>query len=133
MPNILLLEDDFALAAHLRDLLEEQGHCVKWCKKGNEALAALEESEYDMLITDVFLYEDGELIEDSSLHLLRKLRKSEPWASKNLPILAISGDVARSQYAPGLELLVAWGAQRGMRKPFTDAEITSAVSEMLEA
>ena len=133
MPNILLLEDDIALAGHLCDVLEEQGHCVKWCKRGNEAFAALQEADYDMLITDVFLHDDGKLIPDGSLALLRRLRKTEPWASGDFPILAITGDVARSQYAPGLDVLCAWGAQRGMRKPFSDAEFTSAVSDMLEA
>lgn len=68
MPRILLVEDEPAVGRSIRDSLEDEGYHVEWCQSAESALLNLEQKDYDLLLTDVWLPKmDGlKLIEEVS-------------------------------------------------------------------
>ena len=50
--NILVVEDEIMLGEQLRSILSLDGHSIRVCNSGEEALDALDE-EFDLLITDL--------------------------------------------------------------------------------
>ena len=55
MPRILLAEDDDSLRGFLARALERAGYEVTACADGEEALSALPEAEWDLLLTDIVM------------------------------------------------------------------------------
>ncbi len=55
MTRILLAEDDDSLRAFLTRALERAGYWVRACPDGDEAIAALDEGAYDLLLTDIVM------------------------------------------------------------------------------
>jgi two-component system cell cycle response regulator CpdR len=55
MMRILLAEDDDSLRAFLTRALERAGFEVRACADGDEALHALPEQEWDLLLTDIVM------------------------------------------------------------------------------
>ena len=51
--HILIAEDDPALAEALCSTLRQSGYAVDWAKNGDEADAALDTNEFDLLILDI--------------------------------------------------------------------------------
>ena len=60
MARILLAEDDGSLRGFLTRALERAGHAVVDCENGDDAIDALEQGPYDLLLTDIVMPEmDG--------------------------------------------------------------------------
>jgi two-component system cell cycle response regulator CpdR len=55
MPHILLAEDDDSLRAFLSRALQRAGYEVTACADGEEALAALGDHKWDLLLTDIVM------------------------------------------------------------------------------
>jgi two-component system cell cycle response regulator CpdR len=55
MTRILLAEDDDSLRAFLTRALERAGYWVRSCPDGDDAIAALDEGAYDLLLTDIVM------------------------------------------------------------------------------
>ena len=55
LTRILLAEDDDSLRAFLARALERAGYEVRSCADGEEALAALNDGPYDLLLTDIVM------------------------------------------------------------------------------
>ena len=55
MPRILLAEDDESLRGFLSRALERAGYDVKSCADGDEAMEALDEGDWDLLLTDIVM------------------------------------------------------------------------------
>jgi len=55
MPRILLAEDDDSLRGFLTRALERAGYDVTSCADGEEAIAALDEGDWDLLLTDIVM------------------------------------------------------------------------------
>jgi two-component system cell cycle response regulator CpdR len=55
MPRILLAEDDDSLRAFLSRALQRAGYDVTACADGEEALAALGDHRWDLLLTDIVM------------------------------------------------------------------------------
>ena len=55
MPRILLAEDDDSLRAFLSRALQRAGYDVTSCADGDEALAALDDHQWDLLLTDIVM------------------------------------------------------------------------------
>ncbi len=53
--RLLLAEDDAALASLLDEYLSEAGYEVTMCLRGDEALARLRESSFDLVLTDIVM------------------------------------------------------------------------------
>ena len=55
MARILLAEDDDSLRGFLARALERAGHDVRVCEDGDEALDALGDGPWDLLLTDIVM------------------------------------------------------------------------------
>jgi two-component system, sensor histidine kinase and response regulator len=55
VPRLLIVDDEAALMAALRDTLREEGYRVTGVTSGAEALAALKRSKFDLVLTDLVM------------------------------------------------------------------------------
>jgi len=117
MARILLAEDETAVREFVRRALGVQGHKVTAVADGAEALVALGQGEFDLLLTDIVMpVMDG-------IALALKVAKDYP----ALRILMMTGYVAEKERAHNLELLV----HDVLAKPFTMDQVCSAVAAAL--
>ncbi len=119
MARILLAEDDKAVQSFVSRALAHRGHAVRAVDDGLQALEALDETGFDLLITDIVMPGlDG-------IALALKVARDHP----NLPILMMTGYSAERQRAHNLEELIC----RVITKPFSLEQICKAAEEVLAA
>jgi two-component system cell cycle response regulator CpdR len=119
MARVLLAEDEAAVREFVRRALSVHGHEVTAVADGAEALVALSQAEFDLLLTDIVMpVMDG-------IALALKVAKEYP----ALRMLMMTGYVAEKERAHNLELLV----HDVVAKPFTMDQICSAVAAVLVA
>jgi CheY-like chemotaxis protein len=119
MPRILLADDEPAVREFVRRALTVHGHEVTAVADGAEALVALSQGEFDLLLTDIVMpVMDG-------IALALKVAKDYP----ALRILMMTGYSAERERAHNLHLLV----HDVLAKPFTMDQICSAVTAVLAA
>jgi ATP-dependent Lon protease len=117
--TILLVDDDDALAAGMTKLLERNRLRVVRARNGAEALEQLDECEFDLVISDIFMDRmDG-------LEMLMQMRKCSP----NTRVLAISGGNRFGDIDP-LKVARHLGAAMVLRKPISATELFRALSEL---
>ncbi|MEM6939078.1 MAG: response regulator [Pseudomonadota bacterium] len=136
MANILLLEDDMEFAFRLRSWIEAAGHLVDWCASGADAITALETICYDLVIADMYIYEDGQISQDGGISLIAALRMGRfnlklrtPW---DVPILAISGVIRGKGKRYALAVAESLGAERTLKKPFQKEQFLAEISMLSE-
>jgi two-component system copper resistance phosphate regulon response regulator CusR len=115
--RLLVVEDESKIADFIRRGLESAGYTVDLAPAGKEALDAVHNSEYDLLILDLMLPDiDG-------LDLLKKIRnrKASP------PVLILSARDAVDDRVKGLEV----GADDYLVKPFAFVELLARVRALL--
>ena len=111
--NILLLEDDAALAEWVETSLEASGHTVDHFNDGKSALIAATTQEYDLLILDRMVPElDG-------LSVLKTLRATR----SDVAILMLTSLNDIDDRVEGLEA----GADDYLTKPFAQSELRARV------
>ncbi len=121
MSTILVIEDDPGVRRVLQHTLEYAGHTVKAVDNGRDALRAVNESEPDLVVTDIVMPDsDG-------LEVIRILTSDHP----AIRIIAISGGgmIHRTTY---LELAHLLGAHLTLHKPVLPSDLVFAVSELLD-
>jgi CheY-like chemotaxis protein len=126
MGRILVVDDIPELADVIRSILVMDGHDVRTCHSGREAITALQEESYDLMIADIVMPEqDG-------LELSRYVREEMPEDRRHIPILAMSGGCSA---IPARIALAAAGqhATDILYKPFDDVEVITAVRKALAA
>lgn len=126
MARILIVDDDSAVQATIRLILERAGHSVHTTGDGRKALALLEASEFDLLFLDIFMPGmDG-------LETMRLVHQQHPL----IPIIVISGRPIDSDLTAGpdfLTMATKLGAICSLQKPFKPAALLAAVTGCLEA
>ena len=119
MTRILLAEDDESLRGFLKRALERAGYEVRACADGEEALEALPEAEWDLLLTDIVMPgADG-------IEVARQASAVQP----DLRIMFITGFAA-------VALAAKESAPEGAKvlsKPIHLREIVSEVERMVAA
>ena len=115
--NILLVEDEAALANYLQQELKENGHGVICVHRGDEGLEAARDGNFDLLIVDRMLPGlDG-------LSLVRALRQR----GSCLPVLILSNLGGLDDRIEGLNA----GADDYLPKPFAFSELLARVNALL--
>ena len=124
MAKILIVDDDTAVQATIRLLLERAGHSVVVAGDGHKGLAIFETGEFDLLFLDIFMPGmDG-------LETMRLIHQQQP----QMPIIVISGNPITSGSGPDfLTMATKLGAVRSLQKPFKPAALLAAVAGSLEA
>ena len=119
MTRILLAEDDDSLRGFLTRALERAGYEVRSCADGDEALIALPEARWDLLLTDIVMPgADG-------IEVARRASALQP----DLRIMFITGFAA-------VALAVKDSAPAGAKvlsKPIHLREIVAEVERMVAA
>jgi len=126
LAKILVVDDDSAVQATIRLLLERAGHSVVAVEDGRKGLALLDTGNFDLLFLDIFMPAmDG-------LETMRLVRQRTP----RIPIIVISGRPIPqdSGSTPDyLSMATKLGAVCSLQKPFKPAALFAAVVKCLEA
>ena len=111
--RILLVEDDHPLARTMLDMLREDQNTVDWLDDGQQAVNAIVEDPFDLVILDLTLPRlDG-------LEVVRQARQK----GSQTPIIILT---ARSELGEKLQGLDA-GADDYLTKPFAMAELKARI------
>jgi len=126
LARILIVDDDAAVQATIRLLLERAGHHVVSASDGRRGLASLRGEQFNLLFLDIFMPGmDG-------FETMRMVRQQHP----RIPIIVISGRLVSSdgEATPDfLTMATKLGAISSLQKPFKSAELLAAVSRCLDA
>jgi CheY-like chemotaxis protein len=124
--KILIVDDDSAVQAAIRLLLERSGHSVVAAADGRKGLAIFEAGDFDLLFLDIFMPGmDG-------FETMRRVHQQRPL----IPIIVISGNAVTWDTSTGpnfLTMATMLGAVTSLQKPFKPAALLAAVAACLEA
>jgi DNA-binding response OmpR family regulator len=115
--RVLVVEDEKKTASFIRKALQSEGYAVDMLHDGNQALAAVETTPFDVVVLDVMLPGRDGL---SVLQLLRERRSK-------VPVLLLS---ARGQVDERIAGLNA-GADDYLPKPFALGELVARVRALI--
>jgi CheY-like chemotaxis protein len=120
-PVILTVEDDPVASALVQHKLRHVGFEILHFDNGDEALAALPHTDFDLAIFDLNLPgADG-------FQLVKAVRAHERKHGGRRPIIILSGMTGEEAIVRGLEL----GADDYILKPFSPVELTARVRRLL--
>lgn len=120
MARILIIEDDNEVREYLESVLTRAGYDVIAASNGKEGVAMFGEQPADLVVTDIIMPEkDG-------IETIMDLRR----ANSSLKVIAISGG-GRAEPENYLHSARLLGANRTMKKPFTNQEMLDAIKELL--
>ena len=115
--RILIIDDDEPFRDLVREIVLASGHTVITASNGMDALKSVRADPVDLVLTDLMMPYGG-------LATIQILRTEFP----QLGIIAMTGGVEhRLDYARSL------GAHRTLTKPFSAAQLTAALDEVLSA
>jgi CheY-like chemotaxis protein len=122
--KILIVDDDSAVQATIKLLLERAGHSVVVAGDGRKGLALFEAEDFDLLFVDIFMPGmDG-------IETMRMVHAHRPLT----PIIVISGNPIVSGSGPDfLTMATRLGAISSLQKPFKPAALLAAVAGCLES
>jgi CheY-like chemotaxis protein len=125
MARIEVIDDDQAIRATIKLLLEREGHEVVLAQDGRQGLEQFQSGQFDLLIVDIFMPGmDG-------LETIRNIHHMQP----DIPIIVISGYAFRTalESVPDfLDMAIKFGAASSLQKPFRPSQLLSAVATCLQ-
>lgn len=116
--RILVVDDDEKILQSIKDVLEHRQYEICIAKTGREGLKQFEMVNPNLVITDIIM-PDMEGIE-----LIKSIKKK----NKNIPIIAMSGDIVGQRFLRASRLL---GAIDTLQKPFTGKQLEEKISSAL--
>ncbi|MEH2321290.1 EAL domain-containing response regulator [Nostoc sp.] len=120
MPKILIIEDEEAVRENILDLLEAEGFETLAAANGRIGLHLAISEAPDLILCDLMMPEmDG-------YGVLRALREDRSTAI--IPFIFLTAKSAKSDFRQGMDM----GADDYITKPFTRAELLSAIMNRLE-
>ena len=117
MAKVLIVEDDAAMAAALKDGFAYEGHDVSWASDGEAGLRLAKEAPPDVVVLDVMLPKL------SGLDVCKRLRAD----GSTLPIIMLTARGQEIDKVLGLKL----GADDYVTKPFGFMELMARVEALL--
>ena len=116
--RILVVEDEKDFSETLRRTLTREGYGVRIARSGVEALEAIEQERYDLIITDLVMPDMG------GLRFVEELRRR----GFRLPVIVITGYGDRQSYDQASKLMVS----EFLNKPLAMANLIQAIQRALE-
>lgn len=121
MSKIILVDDEKGVRLSARLVLEDLGHNVIDFSDGESALTHLGENLADLLILDIWMPEpDG-------IEVLKRLQKS----NIDIPVLVITGSHGNMPISATESVVMTYGADDVLYKPFRDEELVVAVQKII--
>ena len=124
MASILVIDDDHAVLATIKMLLERAAHTVETVDNSRSGLLLIEARGFDLLIVDIFMPGmDG-------FETMKLVHQSRP----QMPVIVISGQQFRlaSERQPDfLHMATRLGAISSLQKPFKSVDLLAAVNASL--
>lgn len=121
MAHIMVVEDDVQFRQMLFDMLQQDGHQVAQAGDGIEAIKLLATARPDLIITDILMPGmDG-------VELIMELSKQ----GNATPMIAISGGRRSITAEFNLDSAVLLGVKSTLAKPFSRADLRSAIERAL--
>jgi CheY-like chemotaxis protein len=124
MASILVIDDDRAVLATIKVLLERAAHTVEAVDNSRNGLQLIEMRSFDLLIVDIFMPGmDG-------FETMRLVHQSRP----EMPVIVISGQqftLASDRPPDFLHMATKLGAVSSLQKPFKPAQLMAAVDSSL--
>ena len=118
--TVLIVEDDEMVADVVRINLESEGFEVTHAPNGAAALAAIEQSQPDLVLLDVMIPEiDG-------WGVLTRLREDQ--ATARLPVIMLTAKAMPADQVRGYNL----GANGYLPKPFSSTDLIEKVRQVLQ-
>lgn len=119
MNNILICDDEPDIVNALRIYLTSEGYAVREAANGEEAIAALEKEDIDLVLLDVMMpKKDG-------IETLSEIRKSKRYG--NVPVILLTAKSEDTDKILGLNV----GADDYVTKPFNPVELLARVKSCL--
>jgi len=125
MKHVLIMEDNALLAQEWADAFELNGHKVTLTYNGDDALAHLETTKFDLVVTDLFVPN-----KKGGLHIVGKvltMRRGAP------PIIAVTGARRHKDETDELSFFLrqvkSLGVSATLEKPFAAAELLLKADE----
>jgi CheY-like chemotaxis protein len=122
--NILVIDDDHAVLATIKLLLERHSHDVVVTDDGRKGLDLFRTGTFDLLIVDIFMPAMDGL---ETMNLVHRYRPE-------VPVIVISGHEVRStsRHTPNfLHMATKLGAVSSIQKPFRPRDLLSVVDSSL--
>jgi DNA-binding NtrC family response regulator len=115
--KIMVVDDDPVVGRSFERVLKSKGYAVINCTNGKDALAKLQNEEYDAVFTDL------KMAEMDGLEVAAKVKASMPW----MPVVIVTG------YAtPAAEKQAAeFGVHNFVQKPLSPAMIESMAADAM--
>ncbi len=136
MTHILILEDDIDFGTLMTEGLENAGYKVSLFDRASKALAFMSKEKVDLVISDVFVENNGELIPDGGITLIGGIRAVSQYSSspndRNVPIIAMTGRGGLLGKEFGLANAAGIGADAGLQKPFAQPELLEVIERLLK-
>ena len=122
-PNlrILVVEDNLVNRLLAIRLLEKHGHTTGFACNGREALAALAQQRFDLVLMDV------QMPEMDGLEATRAIRAQEQHSGGHLPVIAMTAHAMHGDR----ELCLAAGMDAYVSKPIAVHELLGAIDQVL--
>ena len=117
--RVLVVEDETALATLLTYNLEQAGFAVTVAETGEDAITALEEQPWDLILLDWMLPHV------SGIELCRRIRRDK--GTVDLPIIMLTARSEETDRIRGLDT----GADDYVTKPFSPAELVARINALL--
>ncbi len=122
MASILVIDDEDLVRLSIGSVLRRAGHRVVLARDGEDALNRFRTARFDLVITDIVMPRM------EGIETVRALRG----AAAEVKIVAMSG-CERAGASLYLSAAKALGADAIMAKPFSPAELNSAVARVLRS
>ena len=114
MKHVLIMEDNMQLAFDWRDAFELNGHQVTVCHNAEDATAHLEQTKFDLVVTDMFVKKGK-----GGLHVIAKLTSMYEGAPPTIAVTgARSSDGDKKNKNLFLEQAMNLGVCATIEKPF---------------
>lgn len=118
IPKILVVDDELSMREFLNFMLTRSGYQVSCAENGQTAVAMIENSHYDLLLTDIRL---GDI---SGLDVLRAAKKRNP----DTAVIMISAFASAETAVEAMNE----GAYDYLPKPFDNNELKQTIAKALE-
>ena len=118
-PHILIVDDEPNIVMSLEFLMRKNGYQVGIARNGTEALAAIDQTAFDLILLDIMMPDvDG-------LQVCRQLRQRPD--RTNTKVIFLSAKSREADVQKGYEV----GADLYIPKPFSTRQLMEKVRELL--